>query len=153
MTKPYDPESLRLGKKAGFMEGVSKEARESLLRRFTEAELRQIVMMVWFDDTLQSLRTRIGELERMKKAFAGTNWIIKHKSNKISKLKSRINDLENRVIPKKELQAMEIGYEKSLEDIEKFFSKLPDVKIRSKVFADEWRNFIDTYRSRLVETE
>ena len=51
--------------RAGFeRDGAVDAGRASLERRFTEPELSALVNMVWFSPHMQSIRRRIGDLEK-----------------------------------------------------------------------------------------
>jgi len=60
---------LRDTMECGKDDGQIQEARESLKLKFTERELRQLVLNVWFSDVMDSIRYRIGELEKKVKKF------------------------------------------------------------------------------------
>ena len=56
--------TMEAGITIGRLRGQSEEALKSLMRRFTPAELQEVINMVWFSPELQSIRRRLGELER-----------------------------------------------------------------------------------------
>jgi len=58
---------------AGKAEGENLEAVASLKRRFTEREINALILIVWFSEPMQSIRNRIGELERATKAKEEVN--------------------------------------------------------------------------------
>lgn len=62
--KNWDQEIFKCGHKAGEMDGVLDEATESLERRFTQNELRSIILMVWKSEVIGSLRSRLEYLEK-----------------------------------------------------------------------------------------
>ena len=64
-----EEKAFELGVQAGTNDGVLSEAVESLKRRFTDAELRAMVYIFWFSDAMQSIRTRLSELEKRAEAL------------------------------------------------------------------------------------
>ena len=57
-------EAAQGGYKTGNMDGSMEEAKKSLTRRFTDREIDAIVSIVWFSPALQSIRNRVGKLEK-----------------------------------------------------------------------------------------
>lgn len=51
------------GHEMGIRRGIAAEARASLLRRFTEDEINELVNIMWLSPAMQSIKKRLAELE------------------------------------------------------------------------------------------
>lgn len=55
---------FRSGEHIGYNDAIFREADASLRLRFTEAELKSLIILFWFSDMMQSVRTDIAQLKK-----------------------------------------------------------------------------------------